>query len=191
MKTYTACYLRVSTAEQKTDSQRKVLTDYIRNHRIKNVKWLQDKRSGRTIKRPQLQRLIEDCRAGRCSSILLYRLDRLARNTRATLELFDELIALKVKVVCVSQGLVFDNSATGKLMLTLWAALAEHESMLLSERIKAGLAACKNRGGAAPDKRKRLKISRMKDKGLSLAEIATATGTTRQSVHAMLRRISA
>lgn len=189
---YTAAYLRVSTGQQKTDSQRQVLTHYVRTHRVKNVKWMQDKRSGRTTKRPQLQRLIDDCRAGRCSCILLYRLDRLARNTRATLALFDELISLKVKVVCVSQGLVFDNSATSKLMLTLWAGLAEHESDVISERTKAGLAvarANRKRLGAAPDQRKRNKLSRMKDKGLSLDAMAQATGTTRQSVHAMLKRI--
>lgn len=135
---YTACYCRVSTSEQNTASQRSVISAYVKQHRIKNVQYMQDKKTGRNMRRPQLQKIIADCRAKKCSCILLYKLDRIARNTRQTLELFDELTSLGVTVICVTQNLTFDNSAMGKFMLPIFAAVAELESDHISERVKAG-----------------------------------------------------
>lgn len=195
MTTYTAAYLRVSSSKQKTDSQRATIQKYIRDNRIKPVRWMQDKRTGRNTKRDSLQTILADCRNGTCKQILLYRLDRLARNTIETLEMFEELTTLGVRVVCVSQGLVFDNSATGTLMLTLWAALAQHESMLISERVIQGQAVAKKNGkhwgGSKPSKLKRLKLQRKLDAGKSIAECAAELGIARSSVYGMMQRMSA
>lgn len=197
MKTYTAAYLRVSsrkkTGKQKTDSQRLELSKYIKTHSVKPVKWFEDFKTGRTTKRNALQQIIADCRSGRCDQLIMYKLDRLSRNCRQTLELVEDLIAHGVQIVCVSQGLTFDDSPMGKFTLQIWAAVSELESNHISERTKAGLAVARSNGkrlGAAPDKAKRNNIARMKDKGLSLRAMAQATGTTRQSVHAMLKRIA-
>ena len=197
MKTYTAAYCRVSsrktTGKQKTDSQRLELTKYVKTHSIKPVRWFEDYATGRNLKRKQLSKIIADCKAGKCDQIIMYKLDRLGRNAVQTVQVIRDLVDAGVKIVCVSQGFTFDDSAMGRFILTLMAAIAELESDHISERTKAGLAVAVAKGkrlGAAPDQRKRKKLSRMKEKGLSLSQMAEATNTTPQSVHAMLKRIA-
>jgi len=194
---YSAAYLRVSGQKQRTASQRDVIAAHVKQHRIKNVKYMQDKKTGRNMRRPQLQTIIADCRAGKCNRILLYKLDRLARNTRETLNLFQELTDLGVQVICVTQNLTFDNTAMGKFMLSIFAAVAELESDHISERVKAGQAVARENGvtwggqePTAQDKRKRLKIQKSVDK-IGASATAEKHGVSRQAVYQMLERMSA
>ena len=54
-----ACYCRVSSHDQKHDSQRVEITRWLRNHRIslRQVQWFMDKESGATLKRPAFEQL--------------------------------------------------------------------------------------------------------------------------------------
>ena len=129
MQPYTAAYLRVSsrktTGKQRTDSQRYELTKYVRNHRIKPVKWFEDYATGRNLNRKQLSKNIDDCKAGKCDQIIMYKLDRLGRNAVDTVQVIRDLVDHGVKIVCISQGFTFDDSAMGRFVLTLMAAIAE------------------------------------------------------------------
>ena len=73
----------------------------------------------------------------------------------------------------------------------MFAAVAELESDFTSERIKAGLSACKNRGGAEPDHKKRKRVQRMIDKGLTLQDMSDKLGITRGSIYGMIKRMRA
>ncbi len=193
---YTAAYLRVSTKDQRTASQRQVISAHVKQHGIKQVRYLQDKKTGRNMRRPQLQQILEDCRQGKCKTILLYKLDRLARNTRETLNLFQELTDLGVQVICVTQGLTFDKSAMGKFMLSMFAAVAELESDHISERVIAGQAVARKNGktwgGSTPtaaDKRKRLRIQRSVEK-IGVTQTAKKRHVTRQAIYQLLDRMA-
>jgi DNA invertase Pin-like site-specific DNA recombinase len=72
-----ACYCRVSSRDQKHDSQKAEITRWLRNHRIslRQVQWFIDKESGSTLKRPafdQLQKAIFD---GTVKTVVVWKLD--------------------------------------------------------------------------------------------------------------------
>lgn len=151
--------------------------------------------SERDIEWVGLQHILTDCRDHKCNRILLYKLDRLSRNTEATLALFRELTELGVEVVCVSQGITFDKSPMGKFTMTIFAAVAELESSHISERVLAGQSVARangqKSGGSKPSKAKRLRLQRKIDAGKSVATCAAELGIARSSVYGMMERMSA
>ena len=83
-----ACYVRVSTQEQKLhglslDAQKEKLIDYAEKHNLRIVEWYIDEGvSGRKPikKRPELQRMIHDAQKGNFQRILFIKLDRFFRS---------------------------------------------------------------------------------------------------------------
>src|ERR1700676_2598105 len=81
--------------------------------------------------------MLEHARAGKFDQLLVYRLDRLGRETRLILNAVAELEKLGVRVRSMTEE--FDTgTATGKLMLTMLAGFAAHERELIRERSVAG-----------------------------------------------------
>ena len=130
-------YARVSTDEQTTDPQtaelEKAGADII----------YEDVASGASRRRPELQRLLEDLRAG--DTLLVVRLDRLARSLLHLLQIVDQLAAKG----CFFRSLA-DNldttTAQGRLLLGFLGTIAEFERSLIAERTKAGLASARAQG---------------------------------------------
>ena len=91
--------------------------------------------SGTKRDRPEFQRLIADCRAGKIDLILTKSVSRFARNTITTLETIRELKALGVDVFFEEQG-IHTLSAEGEFLLTLLASYAQEESFSVSENCK-------------------------------------------------------
>ena len=85
--------------------------------------------------RPEYQRLLADCRAGRIDLILTKSISRFARNTVTLLETIRELRALGVGVFFEEQNL-YSLSGDGELMLTILASYAQEESRSVSENCK-------------------------------------------------------
>lgn len=85
--------------------------------------------------RPEFQRLIEDCRAGKIDFIITKSISRFARNTVDLLQTVRELKALGVGVFFEEQNLN-SLSGDGELMLTILAAYAQEESRSVSENSK-------------------------------------------------------
>jgi DNA invertase Pin-like site-specific DNA recombinase len=80
------------------------------------------------------------------------------------------------------------NSAAGKLIFHVFAALAEFERNLIRERTVAGLAAARKRGrigGRKPkvDSKMKKKIETMKVAGISITGIASMVGLSRSTVY--------
>jgi site-specific DNA recombinase len=76
----TALYIRVSTEGQRTDSQEQELRRYCRQRGWKDLIFYVDKTSGAKASRPQLDRLMQDIRAGKVQRLVVYKLDRLGRS---------------------------------------------------------------------------------------------------------------
>ena len=85
--------------------------------------------------RPQFQRLLSDCRAGKIDLILVKSISRFARNTVTLLETVRELKALGLDVYFEEQN-IHTMSGDGELMLTILASFAQEESRSVSENCK-------------------------------------------------------
>jgi DNA invertase Pin-like site-specific DNA recombinase len=142
----TALYLRVSTAQQKPDLQRDALRSYAGRTGLAIVAEYTDVAvSGRKEGRPQLQALMRAARAREFACVLVWKFDRFARSVAHLLHALDEFNHLGIRFISL-QDQIDTQSPMGKAMFTIIGAMAELESALISERVKAGMAAAKVRG---------------------------------------------
>ncbi|WP_404347493.1 recombinase family protein [Sutcliffiella horikoshii] len=130
-------YARVSTKEQNLDTQLEKLKSY------KCDSIIEEKHTGSTMKRPQLEALLQELKAG--DKLIITRVDRLGRNTKQLLELVEELAEREVILFIIELGMEVTNR-NGKLFLTILSALAENERELLAEKRTAGLKNAKEKG---------------------------------------------
>lgn len=130
-------YVRVSTAEQNEARQIEALN----KHNID--KWFTEKVSGKNMNRPQLEAMLDYVREG--DTVYIHDFSRLARSTKDLLTIVEKLQNKKVHLVSNKENL--DTSTpTGKLMLTMIAAINEFERENLLERQREGIAIAKEQG---------------------------------------------
>lgn len=130
-------YVRVSSLEQNEARQLEALEKY-------NIdKWFTEKVSGKDTNRPELQRLLEYVRDG--DTVYVHDFSRLARSTKDLLELVETLQNKGVHLVSNKENMD-TSTATGKLMVTMMAAIAEFERANLLERQREGIAIAKAKG---------------------------------------------
>ena len=179
--------MRVSKADgsQTTDLQR----DALLGAGVEAEALYEDKASGAKDDRPQLAACLKALRSG--DTLMVWKLDRLGRNLRHLVnvvhDLTDRGIGLKV---LTGQGAAIDTTtASGKLVFGIFAALAEFERELISERTTAGLASARARGrkGGRPYKmtpaKVRLAAASMGQPGTNVGELCQELGITRQTLY--------
>jgi DNA invertase Pin-like site-specific DNA recombinase len=132
-------YARVSTLDQKLETQRAALLDA----GVPERHIFDDKKSGRTLDREGLERVLRVMRRG--DTFVVWRFDRLARNARDLLSVTDDLTRQGIEFMSIKEG-VDTKTPAGKLMLTMLAAMAQFESDVNSERTKAGMATAAKEG---------------------------------------------
>ena len=135
----TVGYVRVSTDGQEEgqglEVQRQNIVAYAAVQGLSVDTWYQDVESGAKSERPGLGELREAVAAGEVATVLVYRLDRLSRETLLSETLYRELAA-KSKVVSVSETLA--DGFTGDLMRRILAAFADYERAVIATRTKTG-----------------------------------------------------
>lgn len=130
-------YVRVSTVEQNEARQ----VEALKKHNID--KWFTEKVSAKDTNRPQLQAMLDYVREG--DTIYIHDFSRLARSTKDLLNIVEYLQEKKINLVSNKENL--DSSTpTGKLMLTMIAAINEFERQNLLERQREGIAIAKENG---------------------------------------------
>lgn len=130
-------YVRVSTAEQNEARQ----IEALKKHTID--KWFTEKVSGKNMNRPQLEAMLDYVREG--DTVYIHDFSRLARSTKDLLSIVEQLQEKGVHLVSNKENL--DTSTpTGKLMLTMIAAINEFERENLLERQREGIAIAKEQG---------------------------------------------
>jgi len=144
-KKITAIYTRVSTDRQKDDSQQKALMDYIDQHGLHNVHWYRDKVSGNNLKRPAMGRLKADVFQGSVGTIIVWKLDRLARNMQDGVSLLCDWCDRGVRVVSLQEQLDLGGTV-GQIVASVLFGVAQMERESINERIRAGIAARRARG---------------------------------------------
>lgn len=94
--------------------------------------------SGANTNRPALQKLIRDTKAGKIDKVLVYKLDRLSRSQRDTLELIEDVfLANNTDFVSMSEN--FDTATPlGKAMIGILAVFAQLEREQIKERMEMG-----------------------------------------------------
>ena len=130
-------YVRVSSADQNEARQVEALKKY------DIEKWFVEKVSGKDMNRPELQRLLEFAREG--DTVYVKDFSRLARSTKDLLELVERFKEKNIHLVSLKENLD-TSTATGKLMLTMIAAINEFEHENILERQREGIALAKQRG---------------------------------------------
>lgn len=91
--------------------------------------------TGRSENRPEFQRMIADCKAGKIDLIITKSISRFARNTTTVLKYTRELKEIGVGVL-FEENNINTLSSEGELMMTVLASFAQEESRSISENNK-------------------------------------------------------
>jgi DNA invertase Pin-like site-specific DNA recombinase len=143
--TRAAVYARVSTFDQEPENQLQELRRYVEARGWTAREYVDRGVSGAKDRRPALDELVADAKRRRFDVLVCWRLDRLGRNLRHLILLFEELQALGVAFVSLSEGIDATTPA-GKLQLHILGAIAEFERARIAERVKAGLQRARAQG---------------------------------------------
>lgn len=149
----------------------------------------EDMASGRKDDRPGLVSCLKALREG--DTLVVWKLDRLGRNLRHLINTVHDLTARGVGLKVLSgHGAAIDTTtAAGKLVFGIFAALAEFERELISERTVAGLASARARGrkGGRPFKmttaKLRLAMAAMGQPETRVGDLCLELGITRQTLY--------
>ena len=131
-------YARVSTDDQDLRMQQAEL-------RAAGCERLfEEKQSGAKRDRPELSRLMEHLRAE--DVLVVTRLDRLARSTRDLLDIAQQLTDVEAGLRSLAEPWADSTSPAGRMVLTVFAGIAEFERDLIRQRTSSGREAAKKRG---------------------------------------------
>ena len=176
-------YARVSTFEQTLDMQQDALREAGATYLYA------DKASGKTTDRLELAHCLKALREN--DTLIVWRLDRLGRNLQDLIHIVNDLEIRGIKFKSLKES-VDTSGPAGKLVFHLFAALAQFERQLVRERTLAGLAAARARGrkGGRPckldSKQQRAALAMMKNREMSVAEIANHFGVARSTLYNLL-----
>ena len=180
-------YMRVSKMDgsQTTDLQRDALVAV----GVESGHIYEDRASGKLDARPGLDAALKALREG--DTLVVWKLDRLGRDLKHLVNTVHDLATRKVgfKVLSGHGASIDTTTPAGKLVFGIFAALAEFERELISERTKAGLASARARGrsGGAPYKmtiaKLRLAMAAMGQPETKVGELCKELGITRQTLY--------
>ncbi len=149
--------------------------------------------SGSKDRRPALDRLMADARAGRVDVVAVWRFDRFARSTRHLLDALETFRVLGVGFVSLREQ-VDTTTPAGKALFTMIAAVAELERDLIRERVRAGVERARAQGkrlGRPPKEPVDVgRAAAMIAAGASKKAVAKALGVPRTSLNRALRGVS-
>jgi DNA invertase Pin-like site-specific DNA recombinase len=124
-------YARVSSFEQKLDLQLRAL------EKASCKKIFREKVSSAKRERPQFERMLDQLRAG--DTIVVWKLDRLARSTRHLLETMEAIREAGAKFQSLSEPWADTTTHAGKMIRTIFAGIADHaERAIMQSRTAEG-----------------------------------------------------
>lgn len=139
-----AAYARVSTEKDSMMHSLSTQVSYYSELIQRNPAWVyagvyaDNGLSGTSADRPEFQRLLADCRAGKIDRILTKSISRFTRNTVTLLETTRELKALGIDIYFEKEN-IFTLDSKGELLITIMGSLAQEESRSISENVTWGM----------------------------------------------------
>jgi DNA invertase Pin-like site-specific DNA recombinase len=131
-------YARVSTEDQRLTLQLEALK------KAGCIRIFREKVSGAYCDRPELARMLDQLREG--DVVTVWKLDRLARSTRNLLEIVESIRNASARFQSISEPWADTTTHAGKMIMTIFAGIAEFERDLIRERTGAGRADARKRG---------------------------------------------
>lgn len=176
-----AIYARVSTVDKGQDPETQLISlrDYAERRGFQMVGEYIDYASGTREDRPQYRALLEAARKRQLDVVLVWRYDRFARSTQALVQALKEFQSLGVDFISYQEN-IDTTTPQGEMIFTVMASLAQFESALISERVKAGMARAKAQGkriSRSPiAKSTQNRIAELHTQGVSLHQISKQLG---------------
>jgi DNA invertase Pin-like site-specific DNA recombinase len=142
-----AIYARVSTDDRRQDpeTQLRQLREYARVRELEVVEEFIDYATGTREDRSHYRRLLEAVRKGKVDVVLVWRYDRFARSTQALISALKEFQSRGVDFISYQEN-IDTSTAQGEMVFTIMASLAQFESALIGERVRAGMARARAQG---------------------------------------------
>ncbi len=178
-------YARVSTKDQELRMQ----LDDLKRAGCWNI-YEEHASASKGRKRPQLDLAMVDLRAG--DTLVVWKLDRLARNMRELFRLLDAIHAKGAGFKSLKENIDL-ATPVGRMMLGVFGSLAQFEAELTAERTSAGIAAIKARGlqyGAQPklSEATAKALVKMRKSGATVTAVAAKFKVSTGSVHNYVKR---
>jgi len=133
-----AIYIRVSKLDQHPENQELELRQYAKAHNFQIADVYEDRISGAKDTRPGLDRLMQDARAGRFKTVIVWKVDRLGRSVAHMVQVIQEWKNLGIDLIITTLG-IDTSTPVGKLALGVLMQISEFERELIRERIQLGL----------------------------------------------------
>lgn len=174
-------YARVSTRDQSSAIQFNAL-QAAGCERI-----FEEKMGGAKRERPELASALNYMRSG--DTLVVWRLDRLARSTRQLIDTIEDLDRRQIGFCCLSQDGMDTTTSGGRLIFTIFGAIAEFERDLIRERTRVGLDAARARGrkGGRPPSLSASDLAKAKamlrDPALTVEEVAHTLGVGQATLY--------
>lgn len=177
-------YARVSTVGQKRDGNSlEEQTAALERYGCQEI--ITEAYSGKTMGRPEFQRLLERLEAG--DTLVVCKLDRFARTAIEGVQTVRELFERGVRVHILNMGLV-ENTLTGNLILQVMLSFCEYERGMIVERTQAGRAIARQNPDyreGRPKKYKEAQISHalsLLEDGNSYRRVEQMTGISKSTL---------
>lgn len=175
-------YARVSTVEQNLTAQLEQL------QAAGCEKVFQEKASGAKDDRPELSAMLDYVREN--DTVICCKLDRIARSTKHLLEVVETLEKKKVSFKVLNINLD-TGTPTGKLMLSMLAAIGQFEREMMLERQREGIRIAKEagayKGRKATARAKSAEVMQLIGEGVTREEVAKRLGIGIASVYRIVR----
>lgn len=190
----TIAYLRVSTNQQDLKNQRYEVLEYAQKNNFNIDDFVQIEMSSRKdVGERLIDYLFNRLAEGDC--VIVSELSRIGRSTVEVLNIINQLVAKKIKLIAIKQNLTVSGNGdmTTKVMVTLFSLFAELERDLISERTKRALEAKKADGvrigrpkGATSASKldgMEIQVTELLQKKVSLTSIAKILTVSRGTVY--------
>jgi putative DNA-invertase from lambdoid prophage Rac len=187
--------IRCSTSKQDLESQRHTLLEWAKKNNHEIILFEEFAISGRKEfeARKSMQDLITRLETGEFEALVVVELSRLGRSIKMIYDLVEKLTKLNIKIILANSNTTLDyNTLEGRALIGGLALASDIEWMLISERNKRGREKIKREGIKVGRKHKQISeeaVTLMKNKGMSLRQIAKEMNTSPATIMRLLQRL--
>jgi len=156
------------------------------------VQWFEDRDSATNLQREGFLKLQAAIFAGKIDTVVIWKLDRLARSLKEGVNVLADWCKRGVRVIAITQQIDL-SGPVGHLIASLLFGIAEIELQHSKERQAIGIALARKRGvytgrKSGTTKATPARARAMRKQGLTIPEIATALGVKQRTVYNYLSR---